>query len=52
MKVIVIGATGSVGALTVQQLLEEGHEVTAFARAPLQQQASRQPTSNDWLPSK
>ena len=34
MKVIVIGATGSVGALTVQQLLKEGHAVTAFARRP------------------
>lgn len=34
MKVIVIGATGSVGALTTRQLLEEGHQVTAFARSP------------------
>ena len=32
MKVIVFGATGSVGRLAVEQLLTEGHEVTAFAR--------------------
>ena len=34
MKVIVIGATGSIGQLTVEKLLEAGHEVTAFARKP------------------
>lgn len=34
MKVIIIGATGSVGQLAVQQMLEDGHEVTAFARSP------------------
>jgi uncharacterized protein YbjT (DUF2867 family) len=34
MKVIVFGATGSVGRLTVERLLSEGHEVTAFARRP------------------
>lgn len=33
MKVIVFGATGSVGHLTVERLLNEGHEVTAFARS-------------------
>ena len=32
MKVIVFGATGSVGRLAVEQLLTEGHDVTAFAR--------------------
>lgn len=32
MKVIVFGATGSVGRLTVEQLLAASHEVTAFAR--------------------
>ena len=32
MKVIVFGATGSVGRLAVERLLAEGHEVTAFAR--------------------
>lgn len=34
MKVIVFGATGSVGQLAVQAMLDEGHEVTAFARSP------------------
>ena len=34
MRVIVFGATGSVGSLTVKRLLEEGHDVTAFARQP------------------
>lgn len=32
MKVIVFGATGSVGRLAVERLLANGHEVTAFAR--------------------
>ena len=34
MKVIVFGATGTIGQLAVQQMLEDGHEVTAFARNP------------------
>ena len=34
MRVIVFGATGSIGILTVQELLKEGHDVTAFARNP------------------
>ncbi|MEM6306204.1 MAG: SDR family oxidoreductase [Pseudomonadota bacterium] len=34
MKVIVIGATGSIGKLTVARLLDQDHEVTAFARHP------------------
>ncbi len=34
MKVIVFGATGSVGRLAVQRLLDQGHEVTGFARRP------------------
>ncbi|MEM8878125.1 MAG: NAD(P)-binding oxidoreductase [Pseudomonadota bacterium] len=34
MRVIVFGATGSVGRLAVEQLLQQGHEVTAFARRP------------------
>ncbi|MBW4710189.1 SDR family oxidoreductase [Roseobacter sp. YSTF-M11] len=34
MKVIVIGATGTVGSLAVERMLEDGHEVTAFARNP------------------
>lgn len=33
MKVIVFGATGTVGKLAVQRMLEDGHEVTAFARS-------------------
>ena len=36
MKVIVLGATGSVGRLAVEELLKAGHEVTAFARKPEQ----------------
>ncbi|WP_373740460.1 NAD(P)-dependent oxidoreductase [Neisseria sp.] len=32
MKIAVIGATGLVGAATVKELAERGHEVTAFAR--------------------
>ncbi|MGI9389770.1 MAG: NAD(P)-dependent oxidoreductase [Boseongicola sp.] len=34
MKVIVFGATGSVGHLAVEELLKAGHDVTAFARKP------------------
>lgn len=34
MKVIIFGATGTIGQLAVQQMLEDGHEVTAFARRP------------------
>jgi putative NADH-flavin reductase len=34
MKVIVFGATGSVGRLVVEQALREGHDVTAFTRNP------------------
>ncbi len=34
MKVIVFGATGSVGKLVTDELLQHGHEVTAFARNP------------------
>jgi len=32
MRVIVFGATGGTGRATVQELLEGGHEVTAFSR--------------------
>jgi len=32
MKVIVFGATGSVGRLAVKRLLEQGYRVTAFSR--------------------
>lgn len=34
MKVIVFGATGSLGRLVVERLLADGHIVTAFARRP------------------
>jgi len=32
MKIIVFGSTGSVGKHVIEQALNEGHEVTAFAR--------------------
>lgn len=34
MKLIIFGATGTVGTLVVDQALEQGHEVTAFTRDP------------------
>lgn len=34
MKIIVFGATGDTGIQLVEQLLAEGHEVTAFVRNP------------------
>lgn len=34
MKVVVFGATGTVGRLAVERMLAEGHDVTAFARTP------------------
>jgi len=34
MKVIIFGATGTIGKLATQQMLADGHEVTAFARNP------------------
>lgn len=34
MKLIIFGATGSVGLPLVQQALEQGHTVTAFTRSP------------------
>lgn len=34
MKVIVFGATGTVGRLAVENLLKAGHTVTVFARSP------------------
>ncbi|MEU1194526.1 NAD(P)H-binding protein [Streptomyces sp. NPDC005859] len=34
MRVTVFGATGAIGRLVVQQLLDDGHEVTALVRTP------------------
>jgi putative NADH-flavin reductase len=34
MKLLIFGATGSIGLLLVQQALEKGHTVTAFTRNP------------------
>lgn len=34
MKIIVFGATGSIGRHIVKKALKQGHEVTAFARNP------------------
>ena len=43
MKVAVLGATGSTGALVVDKLLAEGHDVVVVSRspAPARHQASR-----------
>lgn len=35
MKLLIFGATGGTGRQVVQQALEQGHNVTAFARNPL-----------------
>ncbi|KKD03145.1 NAD(P)-dependent oxidoreductase [Streptomyces sp. WM6386] len=34
MRVTVFGASGAIGRLVVQQLLDDGHEVTALVRSP------------------
>lgn len=34
MKVIIFGATGTIGRLVVEEALADGHQVTAFARTP------------------
>lgn len=34
MKIVIFGATGTIGTHVVQQALEQGHEVTAFTRNP------------------
>lgn len=36
MKVIIFGATGTIGRLVLKEALAAGHEVTAFARRPPQ----------------
>ena len=35
MKLIIFGATGTIGRHLVDQALSQGHRVTAFARKPL-----------------
>lgn len=42
MKVIVFGATGTIGKHVVEQSLDQGHEVTAFSRNPDQLETSTQ----------
>ncbi|MGW2651450.1 NAD(P)-dependent oxidoreductase [Streptomyces sp. NPDC001393] len=34
MRITVFGATGGIGRVVVQQLLDDGHEVTALVRSP------------------
>ena len=34
MRVLIVGATGNIGRLTLDKALKAGHEVTAFARSP------------------
>ncbi len=34
MKLVIFGATGSIGTQVVEQALEQGHSVTAFVRNP------------------
>ena len=34
MKLVIFGATGSIGIQVVEQALDQGHQVTAFARTP------------------
>lgn len=34
MKLVIFGATGSVGRQVVTQALAQGHTVTAFTRSP------------------
>lgn len=40
MNVTVFGATGAIGSLTVAELLQRGHQVTAYARNPAKIPAS------------
>jgi putative NADH-flavin reductase len=39
VKLIIFGATGGTGLSLIEQALAAGHEVTAFARSPLQSKA-------------
>ena len=34
MKLVVFGSTGGTGSQVIRQALEQGHDVTAFARSP------------------
>lgn len=34
MKIVIFGATGTIGRLAVTRMIEDGHHVTAFARHP------------------
>ena len=34
MKIVIFGATGTIGRLAVTRMIEDGHHVTAFARDP------------------
>lgn len=34
MKIVIFGATGTIGRLAVVRMIEDGHRVTAFARHP------------------
>lgn len=34
MKVIIFGATGSIGRIAANRMLDDGHQITAFARSP------------------
>lgn len=36
MRVLIVGATGNIGRLTLNKALKVGHEVTAFTRSPKQ----------------
>ena len=46
MKIIVFGATGSVGEKIVNQALEKGYSVTAFVRNPEKLTSKSHPNSN------
>ncbi|MBD2701631.1 SDR family oxidoreductase [Spirosoma sp. BT702] len=43
MKLLIFGATGSIGRLLVEQALEQGHIVTAFVRDPAKLESQNHP---------
>jgi len=49
MRVLICGATGNIGRLTVKKALNAGHKVTAFARSPekLEKQDNLYPSKGD-----